>query len=65
MSVKYDLNNEEESRLYALITPQAIAMDELVEEANMDICQLSGILLRLQIKKLIRQLPGKRFARCS
>lgn len=63
--VKYDLNNEKENRLYALITLQAIAMDELVEKSAMDICQLSGILLRLQIKKLIRQLPGKQFARCS
>ncbi len=62
-SVKYNLNNENESRLYELITPNALTLDELIERASMDIPEISGILLRLQLKKLIKQLPGKLFVR--
>lgn len=64
-SAGYNANNEKESRLYELITPKASTLDELIEKASMDIPEISGILLSLQLKKLIKQLPGKQFARNS
>lgn len=56
-------DNEEENRIYDLISGQSIQMDELIELTNLDVARISDILLRLQIKKLIQQLPGKQFIR--
>ncbi len=61
--LKYDMHNEKENKLYELITRQAIPLDELIEKSSMDVAQISGILLSLQIRKLIKQLPGKQFVR--
>lgn len=63
--VKYDFHDEGEDRLYKLITPQAVQLDELIEKADMGLPQISGILLKLQLRKLIKQLPGKQFVRNS
>lgn len=60
--LKPDLGNEE-GAVYALISAESIQIDELVEKTNMDILKISDILLRLQMKKLVRQLPGKQFVR--
>jgi DNA processing protein len=57
-----DLANEE-ALLYAAISAQALTLDEIVEKTNIDISKISSMLLRLQIKKLIHQLPGKQFVR--
>jgi len=63
---KSDLvNSKEESEVYNLITSQSVQLDELAEKTNMEIPALSAILLKLQFKKLIRQLPGKQFVRSS
>lgn len=53
----------EESRLFGLLKNEPICMDELVEKSDMDIVKLSDILLRLVMKRLVKQLPGKQFAR--
>lgn len=60
--LKSDLSNKEEARLYGLLMPcQSVHLDELVEKTNMDISRISDILLKLQLKKLIKQLPGRQF----
>ena len=53
----------EESELYDLISDQSIQLDDLVEKTKMDIPRISDILLKLQLKKLIKQLPGRQFIR--
>ncbi|MFA5287399.1 MAG: DNA-processing protein DprA [Candidatus Omnitrophota bacterium] len=55
----------EEERLLNLISVQAVQLEELVERTEMDIPQISAVLLKLQIQKLVKQLPGKQFVRCS
>lgn len=55
--------SSEESLIYDLITNQATPLDEIVEKTNMDISNISDILLRLQVRKLIRQLPGEQFTK--
>jgi len=55
--------DKEEDRVYNLISEQSIQLDELVEKTNLDIPRISGILLRLQMKRLVQQLPGKQFVR--
>ena len=56
---------DEEGALYRLISGGAIGFDELIEKTAMDIPKISGILLRLQMRKMIAQLPGKQFVRSS
>lgn len=60
-----DLPDKNESRLYNLISSESVNLDELIGKTNLDISSISDILLRLQIKKLIKQLPGKQFVRSA
>jgi len=60
--LKKDLNAEE-LFLYKLISEQPATLDEIVEKANINIPDISGLLLKLEMSKLIRQLPGKQFIR--
>lgn len=59
--------SQEEVRLYSFIpcANEALALDELVEKAQMDMPRIFSLLLKLEMKKLIRQLPGKQFVRSS
>jgi len=57
-----DLSSDE-ACVCALLNDHPVALDELVEKTNMEIQRISDILLRLQLKKAIRQLPGKQFVR--
>jgi len=54
---------EKEDELYDLITEQSMHIDDIAEKTNMDIPQISDILLKLQLKKMIKQLPGRQFVR--
>jgi len=58
-----DFIDKEEGEIYNSISDQAIQLDELVEKTTLDIPTISAILLRLEMKKLIKQLPGKQFVR--
>ncbi|MDD4894931.1 MAG: DNA-processing protein DprA [Candidatus Omnitrophica bacterium] len=50
-----------ESQVYGLISSQPLLMDEIVEKTGIGITEISGLLLKLQMHKLVRQLPGKQF----
>ena len=54
---------EKESFLYNLISYQPALLDDIVEKLDIDIPEISSLLLRLQVKKLIKQLPGKLLVR--
>ncbi len=54
---------KEEELLYNCISRKAMAIDELVEKASLPVSQISSLILRLQFKKLITELPGKQFIR--
>jgi DNA processing protein len=38
-------------------------LDEMVQQLHLSVAQLSGILLGMELKKLIRRLPGNRYER--
>ncbi len=59
----FTAQNEEEKAVYAIVSTQPLQLDELVEKTNMDIPKISDILLKLQLKRLIKQLPGKQYIR--
>jgi len=51
----------DESRVYELLEPYPVHIDELSGRLEMDISRLSGILVSLEIKGLVAQRPGKYF----
>ena len=57
-----DLTPEGMTVLNAL-DPDPVPIDLIVQAVGMDVGQLSGVLLELELSGLIRQYPGKMFAR--
>lgn len=62
-TLKTGLVDDDEKTLYEAISVEPILLDDIVENTNLDISKISDILLRLQLKKMIKQLPGKQFTR--
>ena len=53
-----------EQTVFTLLSPdESLHIDELSVRAGLSVPQLAGILLSLEMRELIRQLPGKCFAR--
>lgn len=59
------LKNSQEEKLFNLISFQPVQLEELVGKSDFNIPEITTMLLNLQIRKLVRQLPGKQFVRCS
>ncbi|MDD5156191.1 MAG: DNA-processing protein DprA [Candidatus Omnitrophica bacterium] len=53
----------DERLLYDSITDEPACLDELLEKTGLGNPVIFELLLRLEVKKLIRQLPGQQFAR--
>jgi len=60
---KAELPPEEESVFAALPIDASISFDALLERSKLNLPQLNQCLLRLEMKGLIRQLPGRRYCR--
>ncbi len=52
----------EEARVFDMLEPYPIHIDELSRKVNMPIGRLSGILLNLELKGAVSQSPGKYFS---
>ncbi len=52
----------QEAELYALICQGVLEIDELIAQSALTAGEVSATLLRLEVKGVITQLPGKRFA---
>ena len=54
----------DEQKVFALLSPaEALHIDELSVQTGLGVPQLAGVLLSLEMRELIRQLPGKCFTR--
>jgi DNA processing protein len=53
----------DETILYHTLSRQPISMDDILEKTHLTHSTLAELIVRLQLKKLIRQLPGKQFIR--
>lgn len=53
----------QEEGLYGVLSDTPLSLDELVEKTHFDVTQLSTLLFRLQLERLVIQLPGKQFVR--
>ncbi len=58
--LKLDKN---ETLVYNLLSSEPMHIDELSAESNICISEISKILLSLEMRKFVRQLPGKNFVR--
>jgi len=59
----FDFRDDEEAQVYRMISTDSVSFDGILEKTNLEFGRISDILLKLQLKKLIRQLPGKQFVR--
>ena len=58
-----DLSSEGERKVYELLTQSPLHIDKIAHEVALPTSQTLSILLSLELKELIRQLPGKTFVR--
>ncbi len=54
---------EDEQQIYSYVNDRPIHMDELSERCGVMISSVGSLLFRLELKKLVKQLPGKMFVR--
>jgi DNA processing protein len=57
------MSPEEKSVFDRLRADTLTHIDELVEEADASVSEMLGLLLSLELKGLVRQVPGKHFQR--
>jgi DNA processing protein len=55
--------SQEEYNLYNLISNKPLPLDEIIDKIGMNISTTYDIILRLQLRKLIRRLPGEQLVR--
>ncbi|MBA2732093.1 MAG: DNA-protecting protein DprA, partial [Acidobacteria bacterium] len=61
--VPVDLTASEHAILKLLSADETVHIDQLAEESKLSISELTSALLGLEMRELIRQLPGKCFVR--
>lgn len=54
-----------EREIFELLGDDPIHIDQLVLKTSMDVTEILGVLLGLELKGLVRQIPGKYFVRDS
>jgi DNA processing protein len=55
--------DEREHRIYRCLTWEGIHIDDLIEQSGLPAAEVSGLLLGLELKGLLRQLPGHSYVR--
>jgi DNA processing protein len=56
--------DEGQRRIWDALAEGPRHVDQLVQQLGMSVVQLSGMLLVLEMKKIVRRLPGNRYERC-
>lgn len=54
----------DEKHIFSLIDTESRHIDTIVEHSNLPVSVVSGILVKLELKGLVRQISGKMFIRC-
>jgi DNA processing protein len=55
----------DERRVYDAINPTETAIDQIATVSDLPSATVSSVLLRLELKRLVKQLPGKYFVKLS
>ncbi len=54
----------DQRRVWEFLAEQPRHLDEMVQRLGLSVPQLSGMLLTMEMKKVVRRLPGNRYERC-
>ncbi|MBA4149862.1 MAG: DNA-protecting protein DprA [Verrucomicrobia bacterium] len=57
--------SENEQKIFEVLSNEETAIDEVMQKSGLPVSTVSVVLLGLEMKRLIKQLPGKRFTRNS
>ena len=57
--------SSDERRVYDAINPTETAIDQIANGCELPSATVSSVLLRLELKRLVKQLPGKYFVKLS
>src|SRR5256714_1213323 len=57
--------SSDERRVYDAINPTETAIDQIANRCELPSATVSSVLLRLELKRLVKQLPGKYFVKLS
>ncbi|MDD4179841.1 MAG: DNA-processing protein DprA [Candidatus Margulisbacteria bacterium] len=60
--VSYPELNEDEKKIVSLLSVEAKHLDSISAQSGLPIPQVSSLLMMMEIKKVVRQLPGKMFS---
>jgi DNA processing protein len=55
--------DDNQRRIWEELT-EARHLDELVQRLGLTVPQMSGALMMMEMKKVVRRLPGNRYERC-
>jgi len=53
----------QEEKIYSVLSSKARHIDEIVRDVHLSVSQISSILTKLEIKNLVKELPGKMFVK--
>ncbi len=56
--------DETQARIFEALKEGGLSIDELVQRLNLKVPELVGTLLMLEMRKVVRRLPGSRYERC-
>lgn len=59
----YNSLTDDEREIYKTLSDEPLHIDDIVCKAGLEASQASKVLLSLQLKKLIQELPGKQFVK--
>ena len=59
----YNSLTEDERKVYKILDDEPLYIDDVVKESKLGLSKVTKIILGLEIKKLIKELPGKQFIR--
>lgn len=59
----YNSLTDYERRVYKILSDEPLYMDDVVKASGVELSKASKILLGLELKRLIKELPGKQFIR--
>jgi len=55
--------NSQENKIFSLLSSTPKAIDEITTESGLPVSNVSSILMILEVKRLVKQLSGKRFVK--
>jgi DNA processing protein len=61
----YNSLTDDERRLYKAVSNEPLYLDDVISKSGLGLSKGSKALLSLQLKKLVRELPGKQFVRAE